>query len=128
MYSVIELAKMYGVTRQTMNNKVNSEEMKPYIINDNGKKIIPEGLNMLNVMMANGHVKQNLQENDIDFYKAITTEKDKHIELLQKQVEELKLDKERLYNELKEQRQTFLLSAPKDNQEIKKSFFKKIFM
>lgn len=72
MYSVSELAKIYNVTRQTMNNKVNSEEMKPYVINENGKKVIPEGLNMLNVIMANTNVKQNLQEDDIDLYTSIT--------------------------------------------------------
>lgn len=127
MFSVKELAERYGVTRQTMNNKVNMEEMTPYVINDNGKKVTAEGLEMLNVLMAKGNVKSSRQEVDAKIDSTVTAEKDKHIQLLESQIEELKKDKERLYNELKEQRQIFLLSGEVEKKEDKKGFLKRLF-
>lgn len=124
MYSVIQLAKMYGCTRATIYNKFKHEEIQQFLQKDEkGIKLVKEGLNVLNVIMSESNIKTDKQQEDTKTNNGFTEEKERYVKLLEAQIEELKRDKERLYNELAEQRKALLGSG-----ETKpKGFLKRLF-
>lgn len=129
VYSVAELASMYGVTRQTMYNHLRSDDVKPYLVQTNkGLKYAVDGINMLNVIMATKVTTHNKQtpgdELESKSYNNDTSNQDKIIQVLQQQIDELKADKLRLYEELREQR-AFLASSK--NEVKRTSLFKRFF-
>jgi hypothetical protein len=57
MYGSTDLAKMYDTTKQTMTIKMQDSRLKPYLIQvGNGKKLSVDGLNTLNLIMADSKV------------------------------------------------------------------------
>ena len=106
MYSVIELAKMYDVTRATIYKYLKDESLQEFImVEGQGQKLRAEGLNVLNVLLAqNSPKKADKNIESVNVYKEIIDEKNKHIQALEDTIKELKHDKERLYEELREQR------------------------
>lgn len=120
MYSVLDLAKMYNTSKQTMYGKVKSDEMKPYIVNsEDGIKVDPMGLNVLNVLMANSKVKKNSsssQDDSQDDSEPIhkhTGEVDQHlteyINHLKGQIEDLKREKQELVYKYEKEKQEYQL-------------------
>jgi hypothetical protein len=112
MYSVAKLAEMYETTRQTVNEKFKLEELKPYIIEDKkGKKLITEGLNVFNLIMADSKVKPLHQVDsqvdspvtpeNIDYLTCYIDTLKTHINLLQKEKEYLIERHEREKNEMR---------------------------
>lgn len=121
MYSVQKLAKMYNTTRQTIYTKLEHENIKPFvIIDEKGKKLLPDGINALNSLLSDSKV--NIQK-DTNLDNSVTSYIDKYIDDLKSQIERLENDKQRLYFELEQQRKVFLLAAPPP----KKGFIAKLF-
>ena len=122
MYSVIELAKMYDVTRATIYKYLKDESLQEFImVEGQGQKLRAEGLNVLNVLLAQNSTKKADKDiESVNVYKEIIDEKNKHIQALEDTIKELKHDKERLYEELREQR-AMLTNANN------KGFFKRLF-
>jgi hypothetical protein len=109
MYSVLELARMYKTSKQTMYAKVKSEEMKPYVIDSqDGLKVDPTGLNTLNLIMANSKVAKSQVngQDDGELLRKHSSELDDHfteyINHLKGQIEDLKKEKEELKREKQE--------------------------
>lgn len=121
MYSVQKLSKMYGCTRQTMYNRLDDIRLKEYVLDDNGKKMLPDGLNMLNLVMSEGRTRQS-KDNQKD--EPLTPKMDemthKYIAELERQINVLNGDKDRLFFELQEQRKILLLASG----EMKKKWWK----
>ena len=97
MFSVGELAKRFDVSRQTIYNKFGLPELKPYIIDNNGAKLTPEGLDVLMVLLSDSkvgqqvnkkleHQRQHEFDNKDNYF-------DKYIKNLELQIDELKRDK-----------------------------------
>lgn len=109
MYSVLELARMYNTSKQTMYTKVKSEEMKPYIIDgEDGIKVDATGLNILNLIMANSKIAKGQVDGQdkAEVIRKHTGETDDHlthyINHLKQQIDELKKEKEELKRDKKE--------------------------
>ena len=116
MYGVTQLAKMYGTTRQTIYNKLEDSRLKEFVIDKDGKKLILDGLNMFNVVMAEGKVRQPKDaEKDISDTSKLNEMTQKYIVELERQINVLTADKERLFFELSEQRKIFLLESADRN-------------
>ena len=125
MYTVMKLAKMYGTTRQTIYNKLDDARLKEFVIDDNGKKLVTEGLNMLNVIMAEGRAGQQKDDKkDESNTSKLDEMTQKYIAELERQISVLNDDKQRLYFELSEQRKIFLLESA-DRQKKWWQFLKK---
>lgn len=125
MYGVTQLAKMYGTTRQTVYNKLEDSRLKEFVIDKDGKKLILDGLNMFNVVMAEGRVRP---PKDTEKDEPVTTKLDemtqKYIAELERQITVLTGDKEKLFFELSEQRKIFLLeSGEKQNKKWWQNIF-----
>jgi len=97
MFSVGELAKRFGVSRQTIYNKVATEELKPYVIDNNGAKLTPDGLDVLTELLADGKAgKQVTKKFEQHRQAEIDTKEsylDKYVKSLEAQIEELKKEK-----------------------------------
>ena len=88
MYSVQQLAEMYNVTRSTMYRYLEHEEIKEYMYKDRkGLKMRLEGLNTLNVIMANNYNRTSQNESSEQIN---VNYNDKYIHSLETQVNELK--------------------------------------
>lgn len=123
MYSVKELAGMYGCTRVTVYKKLKHEDIKEYLHKDEkGLKLQQEGLNVLNILMADSNVKPAKQEVNSQVNNSFNDTTERYIVSLEAQIEELKRDKERLFDELKQQR--LLLTG---EQEKRKGFLQRLF-
>ena len=88
MYSVQQLAEMYGTTRATMYRYLKYKEMKEFMYKDEkGLKMRLEGLNTLNVIMSNNYnrTSQNEPSEQIN-----ANYNDKYVHSLEVQVNELK--------------------------------------
>jgi hypothetical protein len=121
MYSVQMLSKMYGCTRQTMYNRLDDIRLKEYVLDDNGKKLLPDGLNMLNLVMSEGRTRQSKDnQKDEPLTPKVDEMTQKYIAELERQINVLNGDKERLFFELQEQRKILLLASG----EIKKKWWK----
>lgn len=68
MYSIVELAEMYGCSRTTIYNKLEKTELKPFLVEtDTGLKFHPDGINIFNTIMAgskSAQLKINKKEQD----------------------------------------------------------------
>lgn len=128
MYSVQTLAKMYKCTRNTIYTKLEHQDIKQFIIKDNkGLKLLPEGLNMLNVLFGESKVTHENQQINTPLNNKETSENeyiDKYVKALESQIDELKLDKEKLFNELTEQRKVLQLYA---GEVVENKWWKKFF-
>ena len=122
MYSVAELSKRYNVTRATMYKRLKHESIQEFLVNDNrGLRLNLEGLNALNVIMGqNSTPKSQNTEAYTEIHKALTEEKDRRIRALEEEIRELRADKTRLYEELREQRATLTSGE-------KRGLFKRLF-
>lgn len=119
MYSVQELARMYNCTRQTIYSKMDNPDIQTYVIKcDKGLRLMPEGLNILNVIMSESKVNKIQQET----YKKLdightmqnpiqSIDINRYIDALREQIDCLKVDKERLYLQLEQQSKIFLLAS-----------------
>jgi hypothetical protein len=101
MYSVVDLAKMFNTTRSTIYNKLESESIQEYIITTKqGKRLQKDGINVFQLIMAESKVVSNatdIQQINKQVDNNLNTD---YIDSLNKQIEELKNDKTRLYKEL----------------------------
>ena len=121
MYSVQKLSKMYGCTRQTMYNRLDDIRLKEYVLDDNGKKMLPDGLNMLNLVMSEGRTRQSKDsQKDEPLTPKVDEMTQKYIAELERQINVLNGDKDRLFFELQEQRKILLLASG----EMKKKWWK----
>jgi hypothetical protein len=107
MYSVADLAKIYNTTRKTIYKKMDTPSIKKYIKStQNGKKLMPEGFNEFQLLMSMSRVYT--KSDSIHEVKSQKTEKvdikdmytKEHINDLKQQIEELKNDKLKLFEEL----------------------------
>jgi len=94
MFSVGELAKRFGVSRQTIYNKVATEELKPYVIDNNGAKLTSSGLDVLTALLADGKAGQQVakkferqRQDEVDNKGG---NPDKYTSLLEQNIKELK--------------------------------------
>jgi hypothetical protein len=112
MYAVKTLSTMYGVARQTIYKKLEDVRLREFVVDDDGKKLKPEGLETLRLVLEDT-VKRKTK--DIPEDNTLTSKLDemtlKYITELQRQIDVLNNDKERLFYELKEQRKIFLLTS-----------------
>jgi SMC interacting uncharacterized protein involved in chromosome segregation len=131
MFTVKELAERYDVTKKTMYKHIKHEDIQPYLFTDErGLKLMPEGLDLLNVIMANNSIKKPIETTTPDInenlHQVVNAEYinalKEQIEELKKDKDELRQDKEKLYIELQEQRQ--LMLSGKCNMSEKKGFFR----
>lgn len=97
MFSVGELAKRFGVSRQTIYNKFSTEELKQYVVDENGAKLVATGLDVLTRLLADGKAGQQVAKK---FEQARQDEVDtkdnyfdKYVKGLESQIEELKREK-----------------------------------
>jgi len=108
MYSVVDLSKMFNVSRKTVYEKLEKQEVKEYVFTDeNGTlKLQQEGLSHFQMLIANSKVKPRLtsdkQEVSSDEFR------DKYIESLcnqidnqQKQIDNLNIIIENYASEFK---------------------------
>lgn len=106
MYSIKELADLYKTSRQTIYKKIRSEEMRPYVIdNESGIKVDKEGLNVLNAIMADSKVadKQVDNQNNNEVSHKLTNDHNTMLySILQNQIDELRRDKQELQREKQE--------------------------
>jgi predicted RNase H-like nuclease (RuvC/YqgF family) len=124
MYSVSKLAELYKCTKPTIYAKLKADALKEFIVEDKkGLKLKVEGLNVLNVIMAESNVKQEPQQEQTH-----SEDTERYIRALEEQIkelkqdkEELKQDKDKLFHELTEQRK--LLTGEGQ----RKGFFKRLF-
>jgi hypothetical protein len=125
MYGVTDLSKMYGVTRVTMYKHLKNKDLQEYLVqSERGLRLEKEGLNVLNNILGQATNKKAETTVDVDLYKALTDEKERRIKGLEEEIRELKLDKTRLYEELREQRA--LLTGSKEHIQ-RKGFLKRLF-
>ena len=121
MYSVQKLSKMYGCTRQTMYNRLDDIRLREYVLDENGKKMLPDGLNMLNLVMSEGRTRQSKDnQKDEPLTPKVDEMTQKYIAELERQINVLNGDKDRLFFELQEQRKILLLASG----EMKKKWWK----
>jgi hypothetical protein len=103
---------MYKCSRQTVYNKFEDIRLKEFVVYENGLKMLPDGLNMLNLIMSEGRQRQP-KDNQKD--ESLTPKLDemtlKYIAELERQISVLNNDKDRLFFELQEQRKIFLLES-----------------
>ena len=136
MYSVSELAKMYNCTRQTIYVKLDRDELKPFLtVTDTGKKLTPEWLNLLNIIMADSKV--TLKDSDANRQDEInhsdnTNYQELYIKELKDKIEYLNNVQRKLEDEKKELagRVVFLTDELISNQKLlnaPKGFLKKLF-
>jgi hypothetical protein len=88
-YSATELAKMFNTTARTIYRKFEEPSIKKYVVMTRlGKRLEKEGLNELNLIMAESKVANNSK-------KKVNSEDDNDaiVETLKKQIQELKDDK-----------------------------------
>jgi len=134
MYSVAELAKMYGTSRDWMNTTLNRQELEEYLDRESKtKKLRIEGLPMLNLIVANSKTRSKDKDADAE----PTDYENEYIEHLKKTIEKLEKEKEILnckfdslqdtfFKELEAQRQTMIILAPK-KEEPRKNLFTRFF-
>ena len=117
-----QLSEIYKTSRQTMYEKSKHPDLQQFIVVEGkGRKLLPEGLNVLNVLMADSRVK--LEPNkQIDA--SVNEYLDKYIKSLQSQIEVLMKDKELLQATVNDLivNQRMLLAPPE-----KKGFIAKWF-
>lgn len=128
MYTVVQLSRIYKVSRRTIYRYLESSELQDYVTTvDNVLQLKQEGLQVLNVLLGNSKVTIKAhEENSID----VTS-------VMQSQIEELKKDKERLILQNKELQDKLDIQIEKLNTnmqilitgqtETKKSFWKRLF-
>lgn len=111
MYTVSELAKMFNTTRQTIYNKLESEDLQPFINKtDKGLRLQIEGMNALQLIMSESKIapKTEIDNNFTTLTPSIDVTKtpqnnpylDKYIETLHQNINDLKQENERLRAEL----------------------------
>jgi predicted RNase H-like nuclease (RuvC/YqgF family) len=151
MYTVQELSAMYKCTRKTMYSKLESDNIQQFIIKtDKGIRLMPEGLNTLNIIMADSKVSREQEVNNqidtretpnVDKYFTLYTEQLKiqshelniQNSYLKEQIEDLKQEKEELKREKQElqirhdQLLTMLLDRQKLLEAPKGGFFSRVF-
>lgn len=97
MFSVGELAKRFGVSRQTIYNKFSTEELKQYVIDENGAKLVATGLDILTRLLADGkagqQVTKKIEQHRQDEVDTKESYFDKYVKSLESQIEELKREK-----------------------------------
>lgn len=97
MYSVTELSKIFKTTRKTIYRKMDTPGIQKYIESTpTGKKLIQEGFYEFQLLMSASKVNTNSIQEDM---KEPTYTKE-HVETLKDQIEELKTDKNKLYEEI----------------------------
>jgi hypothetical protein len=104
-----------------MYNRLDDIRLKEYVLDDNGKKMLPDGLNMLNLVMSEGRTRQSKDsQKDEPLTPKVDEMTQKYIAELERQINVLNGDKDRLFFELQEQRKILLLASG----EMKKKWWK----
>jgi hypothetical protein len=120
MYSVTELSKIFKTTRKTIYRKLETPSIQKYIEQTpNGKKLIQEGFNEFQLLMSTSKVNTSTTQDDTK--EPMYTKE--HVEDLKSQINELKDDKNRLYEEIQIKNDLLekTLQALDNNQKLLKS-------
>jgi predicted nuclease with TOPRIM domain len=135
-YGATELSKMFKCSRPTVYNKFKTDELKEYVVLEDGKKRLKsEGLQLLGVLLAenkpidkedNVKVTDDLQGNLAHDY----------IESLKHQIEKLEEDKKRIQDQYKDSQDQYkeLLNKYHEKDKLllmasekRKGFFSRLF-
>jgi hypothetical protein len=105
-YSVIQLSKIFNVSRNTIYAKLNSDELKEYVEQaEQGLRLNQKGFNMLKIALSNSkNVTQMIRSSTADKKEKFEHADNKIIEILESQIAELKQEKEDLKKEITEYR------------------------
>lgn len=122
MYSATQLSKMFKTTRATIYSKFKHTDIQKFVVDTKqGKKLLPEGLNQFQLLMSESKVYKESEHKAIQPVQLDTSFKNNYINSLRdqiehlkqeneilrddknKQIEDLREDKEKLLNQLEKQ-------------------------